>query len=68
MDHDALIDEAELSRRWKISVKTLRNRRVTGGFVPYLKIASTVRYRLQDVRAWENAHLRRSTSEGEANG
>lgn len=58
-----LITETELSRRWKISVKTLRNRRVVGGFVPYIKISRTVRYRVSDVVAWEEASLRQSTSE-----
>lgn len=61
---EILLDERALAQRWSISIKTLRNRRVTGGFVPFVKISRSVRYRLSDVIAWENASLRRSTSEG----
>lgn len=61
---ELLLDERALAERWSISVKTLRNRRVTGGFVPFVKISRSVRYRLSDVIAWENTSLRRSTSEG----
>lgn len=61
---NALLDETALADRWKWSVKTLRNKRVTGGFIPFVKISRSVRYRLSDIIAWEEAHLHRSTSEG----
>ena len=60
-----LLTEQQLAERWAISVKTLQNRRVSGGFVPYIKLSRTVRYRLSDVLAWEGANLRNNTSEGE---
>ena len=60
-----LLTELQLAERWAISVKTLQNRRVSGGFVPYIKLSRTVRYRLSDVLAWEGAHLHSNTSEGE---
>ena len=60
---DALLDEHALACRWSISVKTLQNRRVAGGFIPFVKISRSVRYRLSDVIAWEEANLRKSTSE-----
>jgi hypothetical protein len=45
------------------SVKTIRNDRVKGNGVPFIKIGRLVRYRLPDVIAWEDANLRLSTSD-----
>lgn len=61
---DMLLTEQQLAQRWAISVKTLQNRRVSGGFVPFVKLSRSVRYRLADVIEWEADNLRRSTSEG----
>lgn len=58
------LDERALAERWNISVKTLRNARVTGGLVPFVRIGRSVRYRLSDVVAYEAAHTHVSTSEG----
>jgi hypothetical protein len=60
-----LLTEQQLAERWSISVKTLQNRRVSGGFIPYVKISRSVRYRLEDVTRWEIANLRDNTSESE---
>jgi hypothetical protein len=49
-------------------VKTLRNARVSGGYVPFVKIGRSVRYRLSDVLAFEQAALKRSTSDDETFG
>lgn len=59
-----LLTEQQLAERWSVSIKTLQNRRVLGGFVPFVKLSRSVRYRLSDVVEWENSRLRSSTSEG----
>lgn len=63
---DRLIDEKMLADRWKISVRTLRNNRVSGNGIRFLKIGSSVRYRMSDVIAFEDASLHVSTSQSNA--
>jgi hypothetical protein len=58
-----LLTEAQVSERWRISVKTLRNKRVSGGGPAFVKLGRSVRYRLEDVVDFERAGLRFSTSE-----
>lgn len=58
---ETFLNEHALAERWAISVKTLRNRRVTGGFLPFVKLSRSVRYRLSDVIAWEEANTRENT-------
>lgn len=60
---EVLLTEHDLARRQNRSVKTIRNQRVLGVGVPFIKIGRLVRYRLQDVVASEYAGLRKSTSE-----
>ena len=38
-------------------------KRLRGGGIPYVKWNRSVRYRLVDIEAWEQAHLRHSTSD-----
>lgn len=63
-ENEMFLDENALAQRWSISVKTLRNRRVTGGFLPYVKLSRSVRYRLSDILSWEQANTRQNTSQG----
>lgn len=60
-----LLDEHDLAARWKLSVKTLRNARVSGANpgIPFVKIGRSVRYRPSDVEEFEASHVRRSTSD-----
>jgi hypothetical protein len=46
-----------------VSVRTLQAARVKGGGVPFVRIGRAVRYRLEDVLAYEHARLRTNTSE-----
>jgi hypothetical protein len=63
---EVLLTELDLARRQNRSVKTIRNQRVAGTGVRFLKLGRLVRYRLADAVAWENASIRVSTSdEGE---
>ena len=62
-DPTRLIDDVQLAERWGTSPKTLRNQRVSGSPVPFVRIGRLVRYRLSDVLAYEASQTRRSTSE-----
>jgi hypothetical protein len=58
------LNEKQLAERWGVSVRTLQAARVKGGGVPFVRIGSrAVRYRLEDVLAYEQARLRTNTSE-----
>lgn len=61
-----LLTEDDLAERWRVSVKTLRNDRVSGTQrrIPFVKIGRCVRYRLSDIEAYEDSHTIGSTSEG----
>jgi hypothetical protein len=56
------LTEQQLAERHQRSVKTIRNERVAGVGVPFVKIGRHVRYRLSDVEAYEQDHLRTSTA------
>jgi hypothetical protein len=60
-DETFLTDE-ELAARWRVAVKTLRNARVAGRLLGFVKIGRCVRYRLSEVIAFEEEHFVRSTS------
>ena len=47
----------ELSERWNCSQKTLTSWRVEGVGPCFLKIGNRIRYRLQDVEAWEEERI-----------
>ncbi|MDX7953822.1 helix-turn-helix domain-containing protein [Lichenihabitans sp. Uapishka_5] len=40
----AFLTDVELAERWRMSPKTLRNLRVQGGHVPFIRIGRLVRY------------------------
>lgn len=50
------ITERQLADRQARSVKTIRNQRVSGGGIPYVKMGRSVRYRMSDVVEWERQH------------
>jgi hypothetical protein len=61
----AAVDEHEVARIIGVQVKTLRNWRVQGVGPRFVRTGrKLVRYRLADVLAWQEANLRRSTSDG----
>lgn len=55
--------ETDLAKRWCISTRKLQSDRMRGDSVHYAKLGRTVRYRLEDVIAWERKNTRQSTSE-----
>jgi hypothetical protein len=62
---ETLLTEQQVAARWQVSAKTLRNARVTGRLLGFVKIGSSVRYRLSDVIAFEKQNFVRSTSGAE---
>lgn len=48
-----LLTPIELAVRLRVSDYTLRNWRLRGFGPPWAKIGKAIRYRLEDVRAWE---------------
>lgn len=49
------LTQKELAERWKISPRTLERQRWQGEGIPYVKLGHVVRYRLEDVLAYEDA-------------
>lgn len=52
------LNQVDLSRRWKLSPRTLERWRWEGVGPCYLKLRGRVAYRLEDVEAFEAAQLR----------
>jgi hypothetical protein len=59
---ETFLTEKQLAARHQRSPKTLRNDRVKGGYIPFVRIGHHVRYRLSDVLDYERAHRMDSTS------
>ena len=57
------INQIELSRRWRISPRTLERWRWLGEGPPFLKMGARVIYRLSDIETYEKNTFRRSTSD-----
>lgn len=60
LQHDPVhvfLTERDLADRHRLSVKALQSHRSSGKGVPFIKLGRSVRYRLSDVLAWEEAHL-----------
>jgi predicted DNA-binding transcriptional regulator AlpA len=62
-DGEIHLIEDQLAAREQVSVRTAQRWRTTGEGPPYIKVGKAVRYRLQDVKEWEEARVRQSTSE-----
>jgi hypothetical protein len=63
--NDTLLTEQQVAARWQVAAKTLRNARVAGRLLGFVKIGRCVRYRLSEVIAFEERNSVRSTSGGE---
>ena len=51
------INQVELSRRWRLSPRTLERWRYQGTGPQYLKVGGRVVYRLDDIEAFEAAQV-----------
>lgn len=54
---DEYLTQTALSRRWKVSPRTLERWRWSGVGPRFIKIGGSVRYRLEDVLAYEAGRL-----------
>jgi len=61
---ETFLTDQQLAARWRVSVKTLRNARVAGRLIGFVKIGRSVRYRLSEIVAYEQQNSVQSTSEG----
>lgn len=59
------LNEKQLARRWQLTEKTLQTHRNKSVGCPWTTIEGSIRYRLRDVYAYEQAH-RRETAPGAA--
>ena len=55
--------QKELARRWGYSTRTLERWRVAGHGPKFLKLNGRVRYRLEDVEAFEAERIHESTTQ-----
>lgn len=62
---ETLLTEQQLAARWQVSQKTLRNARMGGRLISFVKLGRLIRYRLSIVIAVEEENSRRSTSGAE---
>ncbi len=60
-------NQRELATRWGVSETTLERWRADGIGPNYLKLCGRVVYRLQDIEAFEELSLRKSTSQSATN-
>jgi excisionase family DNA binding protein len=59
-----LLDEYEVASWLSISVRTLRNWRVQGGQIPFIRVGKkSIRYRSSDVESWLASRVRTSTAD-----
>ncbi len=59
----SLFTERDVASLLSLSVKTLRNWRLTGYGPPHLKVGRLVRYRVSDLKVWLKSCERASTSD-----
>jgi hypothetical protein len=57
------LNQIDLSRRWRVSPRTLERWRWMNEGPPYLKIGGRVLYRAADIEVFEAARLHASTTE-----
>ncbi len=55
-----VLNQIDLSRRWRISHRTLERWRWLKQGPAYLRVGGAIRYRLADVEAFEAAQLRQA--------
>ena len=62
------LSQKQLANRWNLSEACLERWRVTGIGPIFLKLGGRIRYRLEDIEAFEKNILRKSTSESLSGG
>lgn len=57
------LTEQQLAHRWAISIKTLQAWRLKGEGIKFCRLGRSIRYKINDIEAFEIAQERTSTSE-----
>lgn len=57
MESSDCLSTKELAARWQLSQRTLTLWRFQGFGPPYFRLSNKVRYRLQDIEAYESQNL-----------
>lgn len=57
-DNPKLLTTEELAKHWGCSAWTLSDWRIAGKGPKYIKIGGLVRYRIEDIHAYERAHMK----------
>lgn len=61
---DAQLRESQLAARWGVTTRTLQNWRAAGKGPPFLDLGiNTIRYRLEDIEAYEKARTQNQHKE-----
>jgi hypothetical protein len=68
MTDTVFLNQQELSKRWKLSCRTLERWRWLGTGPQYHKIGGRVVYRLDEIEHWENTRIFTCTAEKTAGG
>jgi predicted DNA-binding transcriptional regulator AlpA len=58
-----LLNVNQAAERLGLSVSYLNKKRLVGGFIPFVKIGSSVKYDPRDIAAWVERQKRHSTSD-----
>lgn len=58
LNDEPLLTERALALRWTMSVRSLQRWRATGAGPVWMRIGGCVRYRLEDVLAFEQSRLK----------
>ena len=56
-DQPSYLTQRELAQRWRVSGRTLERWRAEPYGPAWVTIGGSIRYRMEDVQAWEAAHL-----------
>jgi len=63
MNQLQFLRQRDLAQRWGFSPRTLEKWRWQGEGPRFVKIGGRIRYRIEDVEAWEAIHILSSTAE-----
>jgi hypothetical protein len=63
LENNIYFNQTDLSRRWKLSVRTLEQWRFLGKGPRYTKIGNCVRYLIDDIEDYEKNHIFNNTAQ-----
>ena len=60
-----LLTEKQVAEKYPFTLSTLRNQRITGKGIPFVKVGGRIFYEAQDIEAYIHQHKYTSTSHWE---